>query len=143
MEFISVNFISIILFMFLSIFIIPFFSSFLCKIILYNFIFFFNFKKIFEKGIIYTLIYFLPNLLCLFISEERNFLNNWFDGSILYIGFIFELEKIKPNIIPYIIHNDIRDLIGFIFGPILFSNILINLISYNFFYILNNYDGNI
>lgn len=132
------NFISIILFMFLSIFIFPFFSFFLCKIILYNLIFFFNLKKIYDKGIIYTFIYFLPNLLCLFISDEKQFLNDWFNGSILYIGFIFELEKIKPNMITYLIHNDIRDLVGFIFGPLLFSKIWINLISYNLVYLLNN-----
>jgi hypothetical protein len=38
----------------------------------------------------------------------------------LFYVFLTVLENIKPNIIHYIIHNDIRDLIGFIFGPLHF-----------------------
>lgn len=96
-----------------------------------------NLKKIFHKGIIQIILFFLPNFFSLIISNESNYINDWINGLMLFYGFLTVLENIKPNIIHYIIHNDIRDLIGFIFGPLLFSKIIINLISFDIIYFLS------
>ena len=134
---ISLNFIYTIIFTLLSFFFVPFFSSFLGKYIFYNLMILLNLKKIFHKGIIQIIIFFLPNFFSLIISNESNYINDWINGLMLFYGFLTVLENIKPNIIHYIIHNDIRDLIGFIFGPLLFSKTIINLISFDIIYFLS------